>query len=89
MKSKNIYIYFIGRRQGHSFYRFFPSKIENLRKDEEIGFKKTNNLSRTHNINSANILFYRNKPEKTTDQLVNSLIQQSKKHISLYLNFED
>ena len=80
MKSKNINIYFIGRRQGHSFYRFFPSKIENLRKDEEIGFKKTNNLSRTHNINSANILFYRNKPEKTTDQLVNSLIQQSKKH---------
>ena len=80
MKSKNLSIYFIGRRQGHSFYRYFPSKIENLRKDEDVGLNNTRNFNRTHFLKSSNIIFYRNKPEKTTDKLINSFIFNSKKY---------
>ena len=80
MKSKNLSIYFIGRRQGHSFYAFFPSKIENLRKDEDVALRDTDYLKRTHFINSSNILFYRNKPEKSTDKLIRSLINKSKQN---------
>jgi len=73
MKKKNLNIYFIGRRQGHNYYKYLPSKIENLRKYEEIGFNNTDYLYRTYFKNSSNIIFFRNKPEKTTDSIVKSL----------------
>jgi len=73
VKNKNLSIYFIGRRQGHNWYKYFPSKIENIRKDEDVGFNNTDYINRTYLKNSSDIIFFRNKPEKTTDKIVQSL----------------
>ena len=78
----NNKIYFLGRKQGYSNYKYLPSKIENRRPFEVKGLEIANNVERTHFINNANILFFRNKPEKTTD----SQVEQLKKRIANHQN---
>ena len=78
----NNKIYFLGRKQGYSAYKYLPSKIENRRPFEDKGLEIANNVERTHFINNANILFFRNKPEKTTD----SQVEQLKKRITNHQN---
>ena len=78
----NSKIYFLGRKQGYSVHKYLPSKIENRRPFEDKGLEIANNVERTHFIKNANILFFRNKPEKTTD----SQVEQLKKRISIYLD---
>ena len=72
-------LYFLGRKQGYSIHKFIPSKVENRRRDEINGLNEVNNLERTHFINKANILFFRNKPEKTTDLQVKLLSKRISK----------
>jgi len=60
-------IYFIGRYTGHGIYRFFPFYKENYRPYEIEGISKSKNIQITNNIKNADIIMFRNKPEKTTD----------------------
>ena len=66
-------VYFLGRNQGHSIHKFFPSKIENKRKLEVEAFYSLKTIERTFSMKKADILFFRNKPEDTTDQDFNLL----------------
>ena len=61
------YIYFIGRYTGHGIYNFFPFYKENYRPHEMEGILKSKNIRITNNIKNADIIMFRNKPEKTTD----------------------
>lgn len=80
MNKKINKIYFLGRYQGNSFYKFIPKKIENSRLDEVAGFNLSKKLKRTHLINKANILFFRHKPENTTDLHIQKLTNRISKH---------
>ena len=70
---KDIKIYFLGRTQGYSIHKYFPSKIENRRRYEKDGFYSVDGIKRTLFKSKADILFFRNKPEKTTDKIIYSL----------------
>ena len=61
------YIYFIGRYTGHGIYRFFPFYKENYRPSEIKGISNSKNIRITNNMKNADIIMFRNKPEKTTD----------------------
>ena len=76
----NNKIYFLGRKQGYSVHKYLPTKIENLRPYEAKGLQLAKCIDRTHFINNANILFFRNKPEKTTDKQISQLIKRISKH---------
>ena len=76
MKNKKIGIYFLGRTQGYSIHKFFPSKIENRRRFEDLGFYSVEKIKRSYLKINSNILFFRNKPEKTTDKIVQSLTKE-------------
>jgi len=60
-------IHFIGRRQG--LYPFTNSRwfLENSRNKELAGLRKVNNLKIVNSIKKADIIFFRHKPENTTD----------------------
>ena len=60
-------IYFIGRHTGYGMYKFFRFYKENYRPYELEGIKRSPNIEITHNINNADIIMFRNKPEKTND----------------------
>lgn len=70
---KPLKIYFLGRRSGHGLFKFFPWVVENTRRDELKGLLNAEGISQTGNISSADILFFRNKPEKTSDELITKL----------------
>ena len=76
----NNKVYFLGRRQGYSIHKYIPSKIENLRPFEANGLRLAKNINRTYFINNANILFFRNKPEKTSDLQIKRLKKRILKH---------
>ena len=78
MKTKNNKIYFLGRNQGHSIYKLFPTKIEAKRPQETEALNSLNCIKRTYFINKANILFFRNRPEKTTSHDIDTLIRRTK-----------
>ena len=78
MSSKINKIYFLGRKQGHSIHKFFPTKLEAKRPQEIEAFNSINCLKRTHFINKANILYFRNIPEKTKSHHIDILINRSK-----------
>ena len=61
------YIYFIGRYTGHGLYKILNLYKENYRPYEIEGIKKSPNIQITNNINKADIIMFRNKPEKTND----------------------
>ncbi len=73
MIKRDIKIYFLGNKLGHSFHRFIPSKITNKRKFEEDAFSNIKGIKRTHFIDRADILFFRNRGATTTDKMVDSL----------------
>mgnify|MGYP001407333671 CR=1 FL=1 len=70
---KPLKIYFLGRRSGHGLFKLFPKIVENTRKDEILGLKNAIAIQQTGSIANADILFFRNKPEKTSDALVSKL----------------
>ncbi len=67
-------LYFLGRYSGHWPYKLFPFIKENFRPGEFEGIKNT------HSINNADILFFRNKPEKTTDLQFQTLSNRISKY---------
>ena len=71
--TKDIKIYFLGNKLGHSYHKIIPSKITNKRRDEEEAFYELKGIRRTHFINNADILFFRNRGATTTDSMANSL----------------
>ena len=79
-------LYFIGRYSGYWPYKLFPFIKENFRPGELDGINKTNNLKITTSIKNADILFFRNKPEKTTDnqiQILSDRISNYKDHCTI------
>ena len=76
----NNKIYFLGRKQGYSIHKYLPKKIENCRPCEAKGLELAKYIDRTHFIDTANILFFRNKPEKTTNKQIIQLKKRISKH---------
>ena len=79
-------LYFIGRYSGYGPYKLFPFIKENFRPGELDGINKTNTLKITTSIKNADILFFRNKPEKTTDkqiQILSDRINNYKDHCTI------
>ena len=60
MSKKDVKVYFLGNKLGHSYHKLFPSKMTNKRKYEESAFFELDGIKRTHFINNADIseLFY-------------------------------
>ncbi len=60
-------IYFIGRYTGQGLYKIFNYYKENYRPYEIEGIQQSSNIQVTNNIKNADIIMFRNKPEKTND----------------------
>ncbi len=73
MSNKDVKVYFLGNKLGHSYHKLFPSKMTNKRKYEESAFFGLDGIKRTHFINKADILFFRNRGATTTDNMYHSL----------------
>ena len=70
---KSLKIFFLGRRSGYGLFKFCPWIIENIRKNEKYGLSNAIGISQTSTITNADILFFRNKPEKTNDAIISKL----------------
>jgi len=73
---EDIKIYFLGNKLGHSIHKFIPSNMTNKRRCEEDAFLNLEGIKKTHFINKADILFFRNKGATTTDKTLNSLLKR-------------
>ena len=94
MGEKDIKVYFLGNKLGHSYHKFVPSKMTNKRKFEENAFTNLKGIKRTHFINNADILFFRNRGATTTDSMVDSLSSRANNNkfiindIRSFLNYD-
>jgi len=70
---KNLKIYFLGNKIGHSIHKFIPTNLTNKRRGEEDAFLDLEGVERTHFINKSDILFFRNRGATTTDKVFDSL----------------
>ena len=70
---KDIKIYFLGNKLGHSIHKLIPTNLTNKRRNEESSFHSVEGLKRTHFINKADILFFRNRGATTSDKAFKSL----------------
>ena len=73
---KNVKIYFLANKLGHSIHKLIPSNFTNRRKFESEAFLEMQGLERTHFINNADILFFRNRGATTTDKVASSLLKR-------------
>jgi len=73
---EDIKIYFLGNKLGHSIHKIIPSNITNRRRCEKEAFLNLDGIKRTHFINKADILFFRNRGATTTDKTLYSLLKR-------------
>ena len=50
---KDIKIYILGNKLGHSIHKLIPTNLTNKRRNEESSFHSVEGLKRTHFINKA------------------------------------
>ena len=70
---KDVKVYFLGNKLGHSIHKIIPTNMTNKRRCEENAFFELDGIKKTHFINRADILFFRNRGATTTDKTLLSL----------------
>ena len=72
-------IFFIGRKSGIIAYNNYPWKwhqIENRRQREEKAFEQVESLVRTYDLEEADILYVRNRPERTGKRVYRRILRK-------------